>query len=120
MNAIIKRALQSDWSPIIESTVRGLGWLIAAVIVAVQWAQFTRRRPWAGLLAVMSSPRSAGSSPRSAGSSPRSGPMAPLLLKPAAPVLLLAAAPEPIAPTPAAPPARKRGRRATRQPKAAA
>jgi len=113
MNAIIKTALQSDWSPIIESIVRALIWPIAAVIVLAQWAQFTRRRPWAGLLAVISPPRSAGSSPRSR-------PMAPLLLMPAAPVLLLAAAPEPIVATSAAPPARKRGRRATRQPKAAA
>jgi hypothetical protein len=110
MNAIIKSALKSDWGPIIESTVRALVWPIAAVIVLAQWAQFTRRQPWAGVLAVISVPRSAGSAPQSR-------PMAPLLLMPAAPVLLLAAAPEPITPTPAAPPARKRGRRATRQPK---
>jgi len=109
MNATIKRALQSDWSPIIEATVRALIWPIAAVIVVAQWAQFTWRRPWAGVRAVIC--------PRSASSSPQSRPMAPLLLMPAASVLLLAAAPEPIAPTPAAPPARKRGRRATRQPK---
>jgi hypothetical protein len=110
MNATIKRAIQSDWSPIIEATVRALVHLIAAVIVLAQWAQFTWLQPWAGVMAVISSPRSAGSPPRSR-------PTAPLLLMPAAPVLLLAAAPEPIAPTPAASPARKRGRRATRQPK---
>jgi len=111
MNAIIKGALQSDWAPAIESIARFLGWLIAAVIVLAQWARFTWRRPWAGLLAVIDSPRSADSSPRSR-------PMAPMLLMPAAPVLLLAAAPEPVPSS--TPPARKRGRRATRQSKAVA
>jgi len=111
MNAIIKGALQSDWSPIIEATVRALIWPIAAVIVLAQWAQFTRRRPWAGLLALLTwRPARVAE----ASTAP------PLLLMPAAPVLLLAAAPEPIAATSAAPPARKRRRRATRQPKASA
>jgi len=98
----IKAALQADWAPAIESIARSLGWLIAAVIVLVQWAQFTWRRPWEGLLAVIGSPRSVDSSPRS---------------RPTAP-LLLAAAPEPVPSS--APPTRKRGRRATRQPKAVA
>jgi len=108
-----KAVLQADWAFAIESIASFLGRLVAVAIVLIQWAQFTQRRPWAGLLAVISSPRSAGSSPRSRL-------MAPLLLQPAAPVLLLAAGPEPIAPTPVAPPARKRGRRATRQSKAVA
>jgi hypothetical protein len=56
------------------------------------------------------------SSPLSAASSPRSERVAPLLLLPAPAFLLLAPAPEPIAPAPAP---RKRGRRATRQPKVA-
>ena len=111
MNAIIKAALQSDWAPIIEATVRALVHLIAAVIVLAQWAQFTWRRPWAGLLALLTWQPARVVEASTA---------APLLLMPAAPVLLPAPAPEPIAPTPAAPPARKRGRRATRQPKAAA
>jgi hypothetical protein len=106
-----KAALQADWAPAIKSTARALGWLVAVLIVMLQWAQFTHRRPWAGLQAVISSPQSAGSSPRSR-------PTAPLLLMAAAPVLMLAAGPEPI-PAPTAP-ARKRGRRATRQPKAVA
>jgi len=106
----IKAALHADWAPSLKSIARSLGWLIAAVIVLAQWAQFTWRRPWAGLLAVISSPRSADSSPRSRSKGP-------LMLMPAAPVLLLAAAPEPVPSS--APPARKRGRRATRQPKAA-
>jgi hypothetical protein len=111
MNATIKRALQSDWSPIIEATVRALIWPIAAVIVLAQWAQFTWRRPWVGLLALLTwRPARVAE----ASTAP------PLLLMPAAPVLLLAAAPKPIAATSAAPPARKRGRRATRQPKVAA
>jgi hypothetical protein len=105
-----KAALQADWAPAIESIARALGWLVAVAITMVQWAQFTQRRPWAGLLAVISSPQSAGNSPRSRSKGP-------LMLMPAAPVLLLAAGHEPI-PAPA-PPARKRGRRATRQPKAA-
>ena len=113
-----KAALQADWAPAIKFIARALGWLLAVAIVLAQWAQFTWRRPWAGLLAMISSPRSVTSSPQSDASSPQSGSMVPLLLMPAAPVLMLAAGPEPI--PAAAPSARKRGRRATRQPKAVA
>ena len=133
-------ALKADWAPAIESTARFVGVAIACVIVAADWLRFTWQRPWAGLRALelpgaatsspnlttsspnlavslaVSSPRSAASSPRSAPSSPQSERVAPLLLLPAPAFLLLAPAPEPIAPAPAP---RKRGRRATRQPKAA-
>ena len=117
-----KAALKADWAPAIESTARFVGVAIACVIVAVDWLRFTWQHPWAGLralelpIAAASSPRSAPSSPRSAASSPRSECVAPLLLLPAPAFLLLAPAPEPIAPAPAP---RKRGRRATRQPKVA-
>ena len=132
-------ALKADWTPAIESTARFVGVAIACVIVAADWLRFTWQHPWAGLRALefpgaatsspnlavsspnlavslaVSSPRSAASSPQSAPSSPRSERVAPLLL-PAPAFLLLAPAPEPIAPAPAP---RKRGRRATRQPKVA-
>lgn len=109
MNTTIKTALQSDWGPAIESIARSLGWLFAAAIVLAQWLAFTWRRPLAGLEALLSWRPVAAPAP-----APE-----PLLLMPVAPVLLLAPAREPI-PAPAAPPARKRGRRATRQPKAVA
>ncbi len=117
-----KAALQADWAPAIESTARFVGVAIACVIVAADWLRFTWQHPWAGLQALelpnaaASSPRSAASSTRSAPSSPRSERVAPLLLLPAPAFPLLAPAQEPIAPAPAP---RKRGRRATRQPKAA-
>lgn len=138
-----KAALKADWAPAIESIARFVGVAIACVIVAADWLRFTWHHPWAGLralelpgaaasspnlttsspnLAVSSpnltsnSPQSAASSPQSALSSPRSEHVAPLLLLPAPAFLLLAPAPEPIAPAPAP---RKRGRRATRQPKVA-
>ena len=123
-----KAALKADWAPAIESTARFVGTFIACVIVAADWLRFTWQHPWAGLRALefpgaatsspnltSNSPLSAASSPQSALSSPRSVRVAPLLLPAPAP-LLLAPAPEPIAPAPAP---RKRGRRATRQPKAA-
>jgi hypothetical protein len=123
-----KAALKADWAPAIESTARFVGVAIACVIVAADWLRFTWQHPWAGLRALefpgaatsspnltSNSPLSAASSPQSALSSPRSVRVAPLLLPAPAP-LLLAPAPEPIAPAPAP---RKRGRRATRQPKAA-
>ena len=114
-------ALKADWAPAIESTARFVGVAIACVIVAADWLRFTWQHPWAGLRALefpgaaISSPNLASNSPRSAASSPRSERVAPLLL-PAPAFLLLAPAPEPIAPAPAP---RKRGRRATRQPKVA-
>jgi len=123
-----KAALKADWAPAIESTARFVGVAIACVIVAADWLRVTWQHPWAGLRALefpgaatsspnltSNSPLSAASSPQSALSSPRSVRVAPLLLPAPAP-LLLAPAPEPIAPAPAP---RKRGRRATRQPKAA-
>jgi hypothetical protein len=136
MNTTIKAALRADWAPAIESTARAIGVAIAVLIVATDWLRFTWQRPWAGLRALefpgaapsspnlttsspnlaVSSPNLAVSSPRSAASSPRSERVAPLLLLPAPAFLLLAPAPEPIAPAPAP---RKRGRRATRQPKVA-
>jgi hypothetical protein len=122
-----KAALQADWAPVIESTARLIGVAVAVLIVAADWLRFTWRRPVDGLLALVpvlpksvaasSSPRSAASSPQSASSSPQSARVAPLLLLPALAPLLLAPAREPIAPAPAP---RKRGRRATRQPKVAA
>ncbi len=122
MNTTIKAALRADWAPAIESTARAIGVAIACVIVAADWLRFTWQHPWAGLRALelpnaaASSPQSAASSPRSALSSPQSERVAPLLLLPAPAFLLLAPAQEPIAPAPAP---RKRGRRATRQPKVA-
>lgn len=128
MNTTFRDALKADWAPAIESAARFAGVAIACVIVAADWLRFTWQHPWAGLRALefpgaaASSPNLAVSlavsSPRSAASSPRSERVAPLLLLPApAPAPLLPApAPEPIAPAPAPP---KRGRRATRQPKAA-
>ena len=147
MNTTFQAALKADWAPAIESTARFVGVAIACVIVAADWLRFTWQHPWAGLRALefpgaatsspnlttsspnlavsspnlavslaVSSPQSAASSPRSAASSPRSERVAPLLLLPAPAFPLLAPAPEPIAPVPAP---RKRGRRATRQPKAA-
>ena len=141
-----KAALKADWAPAIKSTARFVGVAIACVIVAADWLRFTWQHPWAGLRALelpnaaASSPRSAASSPRSATSSPRSEPSSPNLttsdlnkagasiseteLGPmsmrmdfgmARPTLPVAPQP-PIAPAPAP---RKRGRRATRQPKAA-
>jgi hypothetical protein len=124
----IKAALRADWAPAIESTARAIGVAIACVIVAADWLRFTWQHPWAGLRA-LDFPGAAASSPRSerqppsiraltpldpATSSTRSERVAPLLLLPAPAFLLLAPAPEPIAPAPAP---RKRGRRATRQPK---
>jgi len=131
MNTTIKAALRADWAPVIESTARAIGVAIACVIVAADWLRFTWQHPWAGLRALefpnaatsspnlaTSSPNLAVSSPQSVSSSPRWERIAPLLLLPAAPLpLLLAPAPEPIAPATAP---RKRGRRATRQPKVAA
>ena len=129
MTITFKAALQADWAPAIESTARFVGVAIACVIVAADWLRFTWQHPWAGLRALefpgaatsspnltASSPRSAASSPQSALSSPRSERVAPLLLLPAPAFLMLAPAPEPIAPAPVP---RKRGRRATRQPKVA-
>ena len=126
----IKAALRADWAPVIESTARAIGVAIACVIVAADWLRFTWQHPWAGLRALefpnaatsspnlaTSSPTLAVSSPQSVSSFPRLERIAPLLLLPAAPLpLLLAPAPEPIAPATAP---RKRGRRATRQPKVA-
>jgi len=131
MNTTIKAALRADWAPVIKSTARAIGVAIACVIVAADWLRFTWQHPWAGLRTLefpnaatsspnlaTSSPNLAVSSPQSVSSSPRRERIAPLLLLPAAPLpLLLAPAPEPI--TPARAP-RKRGRRATRQPKVAA
>jgi hypothetical protein len=131
MNTTIKAALRADWAPVIESTARAIGVAIACVIVAADWLRFTWQHPWAGLRALefpnaatsspnlaTSSPNLAVSSPQSVSSFPRLERIAPLLLLPAAPLpLLLAPAPEPIAPATAP---RKRGRRATRQPKVAA
>jgi hypothetical protein len=135
-----KAALKADWAPAIESAARFIGMFIACVIVATDWLRFTWQHPWAGLRALefpgaaasspnlttrhpnlaVSSPNLAVSlavsSPLSATSSPRSDRVTPLLLLPAPAFLLLAPAPEPIAPAPAP---RKRGRRATRQPKVA-
>jgi hypothetical protein len=134
-----KAALKADWAPAIESTARAIGVAIAVLIVATDWLRFTWQHPWAGLRALefpgaasspnlttsspnlaISSPNwavsLAVSSPRSAASSPRSERVAPLPLLPAPAFLLLAPAPEPITPAPAP---RKRGRRATRQPKVA-
>jgi hypothetical protein len=134
-----KAALKADWDPAIESTARAIGVAIAVLIVAADWLRFTWQHPWAGLRALefpgaasspnltTSSPNLAVSSPNlavslavssplSAASSPRFERVAPLLLLPAPAFLLLAPAPEPIAPAPAP---RKRGRRATRQPKVA-
>lgn len=131
-----KAALKADWAPAIESIARFVGVAIACVIVAADWLRFTWHHPWAGLRALelpgaaasspnlttsspnltSNSPQSAASSPQSALSSPQSERVAPLLLLPAPAFLLLAPAPEPIAPAPAP---RKRGRRATRQPKVA-
>jgi len=130
MNTTIKAALRADWAPVIESTARAIGVAIACVIVAADWLRFTWQHPWAGLRALefpnaatsspnlaTSSPNLAVSSPQSVSSFPRLERIAPLLLLPAAPLpLLLAPAPEPIAPATAP---RKRGRRATRQPKVA-
>ena len=129
MTTTVQAALKADWAPAIESTARFVGVAIACVIVAADWLRFTWQHPWAGLRAVelpvaaanfpnlaSSSPQSATSSPQSAPSSPQSERVAPLLLPPAPAFLLLAPAPEPIAPAPAP---RKRGRRATRQPKVA-
>ena len=137
MNTTIKAALRADWAPVIESTARAIGVAIACVIVAADWLRFTWQHPWAGLRALefpnaatsspnlatsspdlaVSSPDLAVSFPQSVSSSPRWERIAPLLLLPAAPLpLLLAPAPEPIAPATAP---RKRGRRATRQPKVA-
>ena len=110
-----KAALKSDWAPAIESAARFIGMFIACVIVAADWLRFTWQHPWAGLRA-LELPNAAASSPRSAASSPRSERVAPLLLLPAPAFLLLAPAPEPIAPAPVP---RRRGRRATRQPKTA-
>ena len=126
----IKAALRADWAPAIKSTARAIGVAIACVIVAADWLRFTWQHPWAGLRALDFPGAGAGvSSPRSerqlppiraltsldpATSSTRSERVAPLLLLPAPAFLLLAPAPEPIAPAPAP---RKRGRRATRQPK---
>ena len=121
MTTTFQAALKADWAPAIESTARFVGVAIACVIVAADWLRFTWQHPWAGLRALefpgaaISSPNLASNSPRSAASSPRSERVAPLLL-PAPAFLLLAPAPEPIAPAPAP---RKRGRRATRQPKVA-
>jgi hypothetical protein len=105
----IQTCLRADWAPTIESIARALGWPLAAAIVLAQWLSFTWRRPLAGLEALLSWRPVAA---------PALAP-APLLLMPVAPVLLLPPAGEPI-PAPTAPPARKRGRRATRQPKAVA
>ena len=122
MTITFKAALQADWAPAIKSTARLIGVAVAVLIVAADWLRFTWQHPWAGLRALelpgaaTSSPRSALSSPRSAASSPQSERIEPLLLLPAPAFLLLAPAQEPIAPAPAP---RKRGRRATRQPKAA-
>jgi hypothetical protein len=131
MNTTIKAALRADWAPVIESTARAIGVAIAYIIIAADWLRFTWQHPWAGLRA-LEFPGAATSSPRSerqlpsiraltpldpATSSPRSERVAPLLLLPAPAFLLLAPAPEPIAPVPAP---RKRGRRATRQPKVTA
>ncbi len=131
MNTTIKAALRADWAPAIESTARAIGVAIACVIVAADWLRFTWQHPWAGLRA-LEFPGAAASSPRSdrqlpsiraltpldpATSSPQSERVAPLLLLPAPAFLMLAPAPEPIAPAPAP---RKRGRRATRQPKVTA
>ena len=126
MTTTVQAALKADWAPAIESTARFVGVAIACVIVAADWLRFTWQHPWAGLRALefpgaaASSPNLAVSlavsSPRSAASSPRSERVAPLLLLPAPAPLLLAPAPELIAPAPAP---RKRGRRATRQPKSA-
>ena len=128
MNTTIKAALRADWAPVIESTARAIGVAIACVVVAADWLRFTWQHPWAGLRA-LEFPVAAASSPRSerqlpsiraltpldsATSSPRSERVAPLFLLPAPAFLLLAPAPEPIAPAPVP---RKRGRRATRQPK---
>jgi hypothetical protein len=130
MNTTIKAALRADWAPAIKSTARAIGVAIACVIVAADWLRFTWQHPWAGLRA-LEFPGAAASSLRSerqlpsiraltpldpATSSPRSERVAPLLLLPAPAFPLLAPAPEPIAPVPAP---RKRGRRATRQPKVA-
>ena len=127
----IKAALRADWAPVIESTARAIGVAIACVIVAADWLRFTWQHPWAGLRA-LEFPNAATRSPQSesqlpsiqaltpldpATSSPRSERVAPLLLLPAPAFLMLAPAPEPIAPATAP---RKRGRRATRQPKVAA
>jgi hypothetical protein len=128
MNTTIKAALRADWGPAIESTARAIGIVIAVLIVATDWLRFTWQHPWAGLRALefpaASSPRSSHQLPSiraltlldPATSSPRSERVAPLLLLPAPAFLMLAPAPEPIAPAPAP---RKRGRRATRQPKVA-
>jgi len=128
MNTTIKAALRADWAPAIESTARAIGLVIAVMIVAADWLRFTWQHPWAGLRA-LEFPGADARSPRSerqlpsiraltpldpVTSSPRSERVAPLLLLPAPAFLLLAPAPEPIAPAPAP---RKRGRRATRQPK---
>ena len=124
MTTTVQAALKADWAPAIESTARFVGVAIACVIVAADWLRFTWQHPWAGLRALelpgaaASSPNLASNSPRSAANSPRSERLAPLLLLPAPALLLLAPAPEPITPAPAPAP-RKRGRRATRQPKAA-
>ena len=116
MNTTIKAALRADWAPAIESTARAIGVAIAVLIVATDWLRFTWQHPWAGLRA-LEFPGAAPSSSLSAASSPQSERVAPLLLLPAPAFLLLAPAPEPIAPVPAP---RKRGRRATRQPKVTA
>jgi hypothetical protein len=105
---IIKAAFKADWAPTIESIARALGWLVAVAIVLLQWLAFTWRRPLAGLEALLRWQPVAAPAPAPAPE--------PLLLMPVAPVLLLSPAREPI-PAPAAPPARKRGRRVTRQPK---
>lgn len=114
MTTTFQDALKADWAPAIESTARFAGVAIACVIVAADWLRFTWQHPWAGLRA-LELPIAAARSPRSA-PPPRSERVAPLLLLPAPAFLLLAPAQEPIAPAPVR---RKRGRRATRQPKAA-
>ena len=115
MNTTFRDALKADWAPAIKSTARFVGVAIACVIVAADWLRFTWQHPWAGLRA-LELPGAAASSPRSAARSPQSKRVAPLLLLPAPALLLLAPAREPIAPAPAP---RRRGRRATRQTKAA-
>jgi len=130
MNTTIKAALRADWAPAIESTARAIGLVIAVMIVAADWLRFTWQHPWAGLRA-LEFPGADARSPRSerqlpsiraltpldpVTSSPRSERVAPLLLLPARAFPMLAPAPETIAPIRAP---RKRGRRATRQPKVA-
>ncbi len=159
-----KAALKADWAPVIESTARFVGVVIACVIVAADWLRFTWQHPWAGLRALefpgaasspnltTSSPNLTTSSPNLAVSSPNldaaiaaaercalacggnssevvdwllrrqseaamQNAMSKLAMLPVTPEpLLLPPAPEPIAPATAP---RKRGRRATRQPKVA-